>query len=70
MNLMAKRLDELMTVAEVAAYLRVKPLTIYRLVERGQMPGIKVGDLWRFKERDLERWLERQKRTVKSKKKR
>ena len=56
-------LGKLMTVVEVAAYLRVNRFTVYRLVERGELPGVKVGDLWRFKERDIEAWLERQKRS-------
>ena len=53
-----------MTVAEVAAYLRVNRFTVYRLAERGKLPGVKVGDLWRFKAGDLATWLERQKRSA------
>jgi excisionase family DNA binding protein len=64
---MAKKLSKLMTVDEVAAYLRVNPMTVYRLVNRGELPGVKVGDLWRFEERDIEAWLKRQKRATKRK---
>lgn len=67
---MTKRLDKLMTVDEVATYLRVNPMTVYRLVNRGALPGIKVADMWRFKEHDLAAWLEKHKRTVKPKSKR
>lgn len=66
---MAGRLDNLMTVDEVAAYLRVNPMTVYRMVNRGELPGVKVGDLWRFKERNIAAWLERQKRAGKPKRK-
>ena len=67
---MTKRLDKLMTVDEVAVYLRVNPMTVYRMTNRGALPGVKVGDLWRFKERDIAAWLERQKRSAKPKRKR
>ncbi len=67
---MAGRLDNLMTVDEVAAYLRVNPMTVYRLVNRGELPGVKVGDLWRFKERDIEAWLEKRKQPVRTKSRR
>ena len=59
-----------MTVDEVAAYLRVNPMTVYRLVNRGELPGVKVGDLWRFEERDIVAWMERQKRSTKPRRKR
>ena len=67
---MTNRLDKLMTVDEVAAYLRVNPMTVYRMVNRGALPGVKVGDLWRFTERDIAAWLARQKRSAKPKRKR
>ena len=67
---MPKRADNLITVNEVAAYLRVNPMTVYRMANRGELPGIKVGDLWRFKERDIAAWLEQQKRSAKLKRKR
>ncbi len=59
-----------MTVDEVAAYLRVNPMTVYRMVNRGKLPGVKVGDLWRFEEGEILAWLKRQKRSAKLKRKR
>lgn len=67
---MARKLDKLMTVDEVAAYLRVNPMTVYRLANRGALPGVKVGDLWRFEERGIAAWLKRQKPSTKPKRKR
>ncbi len=50
---------ELMTVEEVAAYLRVTKKTIYRLLERGQIPATKVGHQWRFDRTSIDEWLQR-----------
>jgi excisionase family DNA binding protein len=50
-----------MTVREVAGYLNVDEKTIYRLAKRGNLPGFKVAGTWRFKKRDIDEWIERQK---------
>lgn len=46
-----------MTVQEVAEYLNVDPKTVYRLVNRGELPGFKVGGSWRFQKDDLDAWI-------------
>lgn len=48
---------ELMTVEEVAGYLRVTKKTIYRLLRRGSIPAIKVGHQWRFNKDSIDKWL-------------
>jgi len=48
---------ELMTVLEVAAYLRVTEKTIYRLLRQGKIPATKVGRQWRFEKASIEEWL-------------
>ena len=53
-----------MTVREVAAYLSVAEKTIYRLAQRGALPGFKVAGAWRFQRTDLDRWIDRQKRAA------
>ncbi|MEX2125968.1 MAG: helix-turn-helix domain-containing protein [Woeseia sp.] len=50
-----------MTVREVAGYLNVDEKTVYRLVQRAELPGFKVAGTWRFKKRDIDDWIERQK---------
>ena len=45
---------EVMTVREVAEYLKVKDRTIYRLVSSGEMPGFKVGGSWRFRKSEID----------------
>lgn len=48
------------TVQELAKYLRMKPLTIYKHASAGRLPGFKVGSHWRFKRRTIDQWIERQ----------
>ena len=45
---------DVMTVHEVAEYLKVKDRTIYRLVANGDMPGFKVGGSWRFRKTEID----------------
>ena len=56
-----------MTVQEVAEYLNVDPKTVYRLVNRGELPGFKVGGSWRFQKDDLDDWIVRQKEAAANK---
>jgi excisionase family DNA binding protein len=48
----------LMTLEELADYLRVTKKTIYRLVEKGRIPAIKVGHQWRFDKSSIDTWLQ------------
>ena len=48
---------ELMTVEELAAYLRVTKKTVYRLLKRGIIPVAKVGRQWRFDKASIDEWL-------------
>jgi len=45
-----------MTLEEVANYLRVHPSTIYRLLKKRQLPAFKVGSDWRFNLESIDRW--------------
>jgi len=47
----------ILTVQEVARYLRVHTMTVYRMIQRGDLPGVRVGRGWRFKRDQLDRWL-------------
>ena len=46
----------IMTVRELADYLRVHPTTIYRQLKRRQLPAFKVGSDWRFNVESIDRW--------------
>jgi len=45
-----------MTLEEVADYLRVHPSTIYRLLKKRQLPAFKVGSDWRFNLESIDKW--------------
>lgn len=53
--------DDILTIQEVANYLKLNEKTAYRLASEGKLPGFKVGGSWRFKRVDLEKWIEEQK---------
>jgi len=52
--------DSVFTVQELATYLRMKPLTIYKHASTGKLPGFKVGSHWRFKRKTIDRWIQDQ----------
>jgi excisionase family DNA binding protein len=52
--------DVLFTVRELAKYLRMKPVTIYKHATHGKIPGFKVGSYWRFKKSTVDRWIAEQ----------
>ncbi len=53
--------DQILTLKEVAAYLKLAEKTAYKLAAEGKLPGFKVGGSWRFKAADIERWIEKRK---------
>lgn len=53
--------DEILTLKEVAAYLKLAEKTAYRLAAEGKLPGFKAGGSWRFQRSDIERWIEENK---------
>jgi excisionase family DNA binding protein len=48
---------EIMTVKEVAKYLKMKPVTIYKLSKEGKIPAFRVASFWRFKKDLIDKWL-------------
>jgi excisionase family DNA binding protein len=48
---------EIMTLEEVAAYLRVKPQTIYTWAQEKRIPAAKLGKEWRFKKSIIDQWF-------------
>jgi excisionase family DNA binding protein len=52
----------MITIEELAEMLKVSPRTIYRMLEKEELPfAIKIQGSWRFKEEDIMSWLESQK---------
>lgn len=50
--------DEYLTVEEIAVMMRVSKMTIYRMVERGEIPSLRFGRSFRIRRSDLETYLE------------
>lgn len=62
---MPKMAAPAMTVYEVARYLNVVERTIYRLAQKGELPGFKVAGVWRFQRADIQRWIDDRKKNHK-----
>lgn len=45
--------DEIMTLTEVAEYLKISEVTTYKMMQSGKIPGFKIGRSWRIKREDL-----------------
>jgi excisionase family DNA binding protein len=54
--------DQIMTVSEVAEYLKISEMTTYKLVQEGKIPAFKIGRHWRIKRGDLSEFIEKLKR--------
>lgn len=54
--------DQILTLKEVAAYLKLAEKTAYKLAAADKLPGFKVGGSWRFKKEDIYQWIEEQKK--------
>lgn len=52
--------DRLMTVKQLATYLNVNERTVLKLVQEGALPGVKVGNQWRFRKAMIDTWLDDQ----------
>ena len=52
--------NAIMTIGEVADYLKVTERTIYRLAGAKQIPAFKVGGSWRFSKADIDAWIKAQ----------
>jgi excisionase family DNA binding protein len=55
----------IMTVNELAKYLRLHEQTVYRMAKEGVLPSYKVGNRWRFDKPSIDAWLKTQKRQTK-----
>lgn len=57
--------DQILTLKEVAAYLKLAEKTAYKLAAEGKLPGFKVGGSWRFRREDIEHWIDEKKKETK-----
>lgn len=49
----------ILTIEELAEYLKISKSTLYKLAQERRIPGQKVGRHWRFRKDVIDRWLER-----------
>lgn len=49
--------DDILTIEEVAKYLRVSERTVYDWAQKGDVPSGKIGTVWRFKKSEIEKWV-------------
>ena len=55
-----KRVDsEIMTVDEVAEYLKLSKITIYKLAKKGELPAFRIGNSWRFHRAKIEELIKK-----------
>lgn len=52
--------DEILTIRELAALLKIGEKTAYTMAQRGELPGFKVRDQWRFRRADIDTWIDKQ----------
>ena len=60
MNSDAEPRHDILTLEEVADYLRLKPQTIYKWAQEKRIPAAKLGKEWRFRKSLIDRWLDDQ----------
>ena len=52
--------NDILTLEEVASYLRLTPQTIYKWAQEKRIPAAKLGKEWRFRKSIIDRWLDDQ----------
>ncbi len=50
-------MNDLMKAQEVADWLKVSNVTLYKLIEKEELPAFKVGGKWRFRREAIEEWI-------------
>lgn len=50
-------MDDIMTLEEVAKYLKLKPQTIYTWAQKNKIPAAKLGKEWRFRKTVIDKWF-------------
>lgn len=51
-------MSEVLTTRQLAEYLQLSERSVYRLLERGEIPAVKVGGQWRFRKSAVDEWLD------------
>lgn len=62
---MTQNQDNVLTIEELAVYLKISKSTLYKLTQKGEIPGQKVGKHWRFRRDIIDQWLAESRPTTK-----
>jgi excisionase family DNA binding protein len=54
---------DIMTMKELADYLKIAEKTAYRFASEKKVPGFKVGNAWRFRKSEVDNWIKKQEET-------
>lgn len=55
--------SDIMTMKQIAEYLKINDKTAYKLTSEGRIPGFKVGGAWRFRKSEINDWIRNQSKT-------
>jgi len=50
-------MQKLMTIKEVADYLRLSKVTVYKMTRQGKIPALKIGKQWRYNKSEIDSWV-------------
>ncbi|MDH5173694.1 MAG: helix-turn-helix domain-containing protein [Elusimicrobiota bacterium] len=50
-------MHKLMTIKEVADYLRLSKVTVYKMTRQGKIPALKIGKQWRYNKSEIDSWV-------------
>jgi excisionase family DNA binding protein len=56
--MMLEKAETIMTIEEIAEYLKIPKSTVYKLAQEGKIPCQKVGRHWRFRKNTIDNWLD------------
>jgi excisionase family DNA binding protein len=56
---MVHQKDDILTIQELAVYLKISRSTLYKLVREGKIPSKKVGKHWRFYKGAIDSWMQK-----------
>ncbi|MEE8179497.1 MAG: helix-turn-helix domain-containing protein [bacterium] len=50
-------MQRLMTIREIADYLRLSKVTVYKMTRQGKIPALKIGKQWRYNKSEIDSWV-------------
>ena len=57
LRMAGKQADDVMTIDELAAYLKLSKSSLYQFARTGKVPGVKIGEQWRFQKSAIDEWM-------------